>query len=68
MGEGRKLLEAAMAEYRNQELGLSCTTKFNILKITGKRLIDGTITNSVAEQQPSGPREDVENDLVKNVA
>ena len=56
-----------MAEYRNEEMGLSCTTKFNTLKITGKRLIDGTIINSVKEQQFSGPREETENDLVKNV-
>ena len=56
-----------MAEYRNQKMALSCTTKRNILKITGKRLIDGTIIYSVDGQQLSGPRKEFENDLVKIV-
>jgi hypothetical protein len=68
LDEGTELLEAVMAEYRNEEMGLSCTTNFNILKITGKRLIDGTITHSVVGQQLSESREEVEKDLVKNLA
>jgi len=48
-------------------MGLSCTAKFSILKITPKRLIDGAVMYSVGEQQLSGPRKDVENDSVKNV-
>jgi len=43
---GNKLMEAAMAEYRNEDLRLSCVTKFSILKINEKRLIDGSITNN----------------------
>jgi hypothetical protein len=40
-------METAKAKYRNEEMGLSCATNFNNLKLTEKRLIDGTIINSV---------------------
>ena len=53
------MMDTATAEYRDEELGLSCTSNFNNLKLTGKRLIDGTIINSVYIKQVSGPREEV---------
>jgi len=39
-------MEGALAEYRNDELGLICNTKFSIVKINVKRLIDDTIINN----------------------